>query len=451
MKYLKINEAKLKIEELVKILDSVRNNLNQYDENKVFQELNKYINEKGIFTLLDPSEMPGDARQEFIWLPTYRVITIIGHMVSNDKLNDNNKTKALEILSKFSTTIRKYGIYGHGYDVIYDIRDSIKLMYEDGLFELINNDLPNMEEFNRSLLKLSKQLIRDIEHEENIKVFVYGTLVKGGRLHPHLENSTFIGDAALNDYALYNVTDWYPGILPKNNSRVIGEVYSINEDKLAELDIVEGEGSLYKRIYSNVTLLDSNAKCKVYTYKYMGNINKEKNKIKSGIWREKRVKYFGYGSCMKTSDFLRSTRDDGFNDEEVKVLGVATLKGYELEFTYKSCSRHGGVLDIIENPNCDVLGVLFEVPYKIIEKSIDKREGHPNIYRRIELKVEIEGKSVSAFTYKVNDSRRQLQGVKPTEEYANIAYEGMKEHGFEEKYVNLYINKLKEKYGITLE
>lgn len=49
MNYLKINKAKEKIKKLGKILYSVRNKLDEYEENKVFEEFNNYINERGLY------------------------------------------------------------------------------------------------------------------------------------------------------------------------------------------------------------------------------------------------------------------------------------------------------------------------------------------------------------------------------------------------------------------
>ena len=79
----------------------------------------------------------------------------------------------------------------------------------------------------------------------NKKVFVYGTLLRGNRNHPHfLGQSQFLGKAVLSGYALYNLGS-YPGIIESPEDSVKGELYEVDEPTLNSLNHLEGEGSLY--------------------------------------------------------------------------------------------------------------------------------------------------------------------------------------------------------------
>lgn len=81
-------------------------------------------------------------------------------------------------------------------------------------------------------------------------VFVYGTLKRGGSNHAHLAGQEFVGDARTKPlFALY-LLDGYPGMVPveRGGEGVSGEVWSVDDACLAELDALEGlEEGLYRR------------------------------------------------------------------------------------------------------------------------------------------------------------------------------------------------------------
>lgn len=85
------------------------------------------------------------------------------------------------------------------------------------------------------------------------RLFIYGTLKKGGRLHRHMEGQKFIGKVkTAPKYRLYAV-GWFPGLyeLPSEDDDVgksiEGELYEVDDECLARLDRVEGVPSLYQR------------------------------------------------------------------------------------------------------------------------------------------------------------------------------------------------------------
>src|SRR5262249_34295861 len=107
-------------------------------------------------------------------------------------------------------------------------------------------------------------------------VFFYGTLMSGFRRHGRsridqqlaLEGRGFIS-AALFDLGIY------PGAVPAEDSRVIGEIYRMRDRQavLAALDEIEGyragqpEASLYTRLEAPVTFDDGHvASAWVYFY-----------------------------------------------------------------------------------------------------------------------------------------------------------------------------------------
>jgi gamma-glutamylaminecyclotransferase len=82
-------------------------------------------------------------------------------------------------------------------------------------------------------------------------LFVYGTLKRGCCNHRYLADQTFVGTARTQaGYRLYDLGG-YPGIAAHGDDRegVVGEVWSVSDQALIELDRFEGvhEG-LYRRV-----------------------------------------------------------------------------------------------------------------------------------------------------------------------------------------------------------
>jgi gamma-glutamylaminecyclotransferase len=76
----------------------------------------------------------------------------------------------------------------------------------------------------------------------NTLLFLYGTLKRGCSNHYYLAGQTFIGAAHTPPgYRLYDLGG-YPGIVPKPDDRegVIGEVWSVDDEALKQLDHFEG-------------------------------------------------------------------------------------------------------------------------------------------------------------------------------------------------------------------
>lgn len=97
-------------------------------------------------------------------------------------------------------------------------------------------------------------------------VFVYGTLLKGKRNHHILSNSKFIGKGTISGYFMFNLGT-YPGIQKsKHDSKVIGEVYEVDETTMKVLDELEEVGYLYNKELIDVNLENKTIKAYVYEY-----------------------------------------------------------------------------------------------------------------------------------------------------------------------------------------
>ena len=166
-----------------------------------------------------------------------------------------------------------------------------------------------------------------------MKVFVYGTLLKGMSRSHSLNTSKFEGLGMIKD-RLYDLGS-YPGIVESNNS-VFGEIYDVDSTTLLALDHIEGydenysERSLYIRREVDVTLLNDGSSIKAYTYFYNASDLDAYYKIASGDYRRyilgtKPTWYIAYGSNM---DMDRFTERVGYFTE----VRTGDLEGFELVF-----------------------------------------------------------------------------------------------------------------------
>ncbi len=78
-------------------------------------------------------------------------------------------------------------------------------------------------------------------------VFVYGTLLRGERHHAKLVGARFLGPArTVAAFTLVSLGR-FPGLVRGGQVSVQGEVYAVDPDTLAALDLLEGHPHFYRR------------------------------------------------------------------------------------------------------------------------------------------------------------------------------------------------------------
>ena len=83
------------------------------------------------------------------------------------------------------------------------------------------------------------------------KVFVYGTLKKGGSNLYFLKSSKFIKKQTLKDHSIFVPSGYgFPLLLEDKGGKVHGELYEVDDITLMSLDMLETEGYYYHRITS---------------------------------------------------------------------------------------------------------------------------------------------------------------------------------------------------------
>jgi gamma-glutamylcyclotransferase (GGCT)/AIG2-like uncharacterized protein YtfP len=111
-----------------------------------------------------------------------------------------------------------------------------------------------------------------------IWLFVYGSLLRGGRHHEELAGATFVREARTSaGFAIYDIGD-YPALVRTDEGVVSGELYEVSERLLAALDAFEGDG--YER--GLVTLEDG---ASVAAYLLAGPLPAGATRIPTGSWQ----------------------------------------------------------------------------------------------------------------------------------------------------------------------
>lgn len=110
------------------------------------------------------------------------------------------------------------------------------------------------------------------------KLFVYGTLKKGFKLHKFLEGSKYLGETVVRGFELLNLGA-FPGMMVSEipDNPVHGELYEVDAATLSLLDKIEGTPHLYRRVLH----LDG-----FYYYLFNGEADAHlADFIVDGIWR----------------------------------------------------------------------------------------------------------------------------------------------------------------------
>lgn len=122
--------------------------------------------------------------------------------------------------------------------------------------------------------------------------------------------------------------------------------------------------------------------------------------------------YMAYGSNLNLPQMERRC-------PTATVAGTSEIKGYELLFR--------GVATVEPKEGGSVPVLLWNIePWD--ELALDRYEGWPHLYRKEMMDVELEGKTVSAMVYVMNDGRSLAM---PSDFYYKVIEDGYKTAGFD--------------------
>ncbi|MBW9158221.1 gamma-glutamylcyclotransferase [Clostridium tagluense] len=144
----------------------------------------------------------------------------------------------------------------------------------------------------------------NIQYEGNniIRLFVYGTLMKGNSHHDEfLSGARFAGHFIADGFQLYDFGN-YPLIIQNEIDKVRGEMYIVDSNILDKIDISEVKGNLFSRKLIRV-INDNDEVQEAYVYVYNKDVSKNvkvspDNPPREAVKRNDFVWYASYGSNL---------------------------------------------------------------------------------------------------------------------------------------------------------
>lgn len=286
---------------------------------------------------------------------------------------------------------------------------------------------------------------------ENILVFVYGTLRKHESNHHLLEGAKCVALQSWTSGQIYDTGLGYPAMKSSDEDRVYGELYHINEQQLPLLDELEGySGPGQKNLYNRIkqTVFTDTGSHEAYVYIIHPDHESILQKlIELGDWKIANFQeehgeflYFAYGSCMDHERFKLANVDHFFQKEK----GRGVLEGYQMRYTKRL--DDGGRADIVEEGG-EVEGIVYELPADALEY-LYRREGvNINLYRPALVDVTIEGKLVNnVWTFIVVDKDEETA---PPIHYATEIIRGGRGI-LSERYMDSLRKVLKDRFNLPI-
>lgn len=261
-------------------------------------------------------------------------------------------------------------------------------------------------------------------------LFVYGTLRQQFGNHHYLSNAIFLGKATTELKYVMHASSSIPFVSQSMAvSHIVGEVYEVDDNTLANLDRLEGckviaqeplqcdANSWYTREQVPVRWGDGGDYQIVWMY--FNEHETRHNIISTGDFKDlasvlnatDRVWYFAYGSNMNLQRMM--DRSAYFTQRKRGIL-----HGHRLVFNKISGTYPGhGVANVVAEWGYDVVGVLYEVDRPGIE-ALDGFEGvRGGHYIRTEMMVQLnDGTAVNAYVYVAHPDRVE-EGLTPHEDY----------------------------------
>lgn len=127
--------------------------------------------------------------------------------------------------------------------------------------------------------------------------------------------------------------------------------------------------------------------------------------------------YIAYGSNLNLEQMAHRC-------PTAKVAGTSKLTGYQLRFRG---GRHGAVATVEKKSGGSVPILVWEIT-PADEAALDRYEGWPHLYRKETIRVQLNGKPVSAMIYIMNEGRTFGS---PSPYYFSVIVHGYHSSGFD--------------------
>ncbi|MGH4117522.1 gamma-glutamylcyclotransferase family protein [Clostridium sp.] len=282
-------------------------------------------------------------------------------------------------------------------------------------------------------------MLDKFEGNKGIKIFVYGTLMKGYSDHEKfLSEAKFAGHFVAEGFQLYDFGN-NAQIMHNEIDKVKGEIYVIDNDTLNKLDSLEVKGNLFARKLISVVNLNNNDDVQeAYTYVYNKDLSKQveasyESKTKTSVKRNDYVWYASYGSNMlneRLTSYIKGgvckfngVNYDGCRNKLLPKDSRTITIPYKMYYGNESASwGNGGVSFLNINSRGKSLGRMYLITEEQFEDIARQEGSEENWYNQILSLGEHNGIEIVTVT---NKNIRPYKN--PSDNYFRVIRMGIKE------------------------
>ena len=273
--------------------------------------------------------------------------------------------------------------------------------------------------------------------DKGIKVFVYGTLLKGYSDHEkYLSEAKFAGDFIAEGFQLYDFGG-NDQVVHKEIDKVKGEIYIIDIDTLNKLDSLEVKGNLFIRKLISV-VNDNGEVQEAYTYVYNKDLSKKveasyNSKPNSSVKRNDYVWYASYGSNMlfdRLSSYIKGgvskfngVNYDGCRNTLLPKDSRPVTIPYKMYYGNESSSwGHGAVAFLDTQIKGESLGKMYLVTEEQFEDIVSQEGNDKSWYNQVISLGEHNGIEIVAVT-----NKNKVPSHNPSDKYIEVIKMGIQE------------------------
>lgn len=423
------------------------------DWKELIQEIIRFQDTDGSFSLVDSFHIESDCRVFYCYEPTYICTALLMKALLADPEVLTGKEDI--ILQKAMTVCCGRGLKGHGFDWLNDMIRAIDYFIAADVKEFLKKYPDLCPEFTDMFREITEFFATRVEkeaftgdfgedYEQDIRrihhylsgnlIFVYGTLMRGKSNHDSfLGDSCFLGNGKIDGYEMYDLGS-FPGII-KGEGKVSGEVYAVTDAELKAIDRLEGEGSLYRKVRTEVRMEDGDLLA-ADAYVYLHSVENAKRicgKYGDGeyVWYvsygsnllEERLKYYIQGGDCRYNGTVYSS----CSDTALPVESRPVLIPYNMY--YGNYGRGSWKNSAVSFLDLSRKGMAYGRAYKVKKTQLDgihRQEGkgaswYPECIRL----QDIDG--LEAYTFAGHQEKKKEPFSRVSAEYGIVLYRGLKE------------------------
>lgn len=285
-----IEDLKNSVSQMYEILSSLKQKkLSKQQKLEILESIGANQDTKGYVTLIDIERSNGDARFDFIYIPTCLATAILIELYYDEEVENYN---VFDLLDKAIRFIVKRGFNGVGYEAEEGFIICANIFNSENVNRFVNEQKSKFIDFYYLIIDIPKRLKSIKESETNWIIskqtkedankildnlyiknnktlyFAYGSNMDKIQMEDRCKDSEFLGKAKIRGYKLNfrkSNSGYYATLDRDNSSFVEGVLWEISSEDEINLDRYEG---VHARCYikKNLPILQKGKKLNALVY-----------------------------------------------------------------------------------------------------------------------------------------------------------------------------------------